>query len=177
MTDVTKNAQEPATQASIQIDKTWNPVELEGLIAEAKALALYVARHGDSLPDNDQKLYGELLMAIANIELTRSSENWRSLMSAYAKVTAVTYQQRGVNGRTILDTQTKRLFTTRNLPTIIGIVLFFCALILESLMRWSGGVSDVSKLTDFQMFFYSKSVRFPPSWYLLSGVDSAVVSS
>ena len=184
MTDATKNNQEPATRVSTQVEagisgsadthKTWNPDELGQLIAESKALALYVARHGDSFSNNDQKLYDELLIAIANIELTCSPEDWRSLMSAYAKVTAVTYQQRGVNGRTILDTQTKRLFTTRNRPTIIGVVLFICALILESLMRWSGGVSDVTKLTGFQMFIFSQisalsSLLVPAFWGGLGG--------
>ena len=78
-------------------------------------------------------------------------------MSTYAKVTAFTYKERGVNGRTILDTQTKSsspLLSTRNRPMTIGVTLFILALILEVLIRWKSGVSDPSQLTGIKAFAY-----------------------
>ncbi len=45
------------------------------------------------------------MAAIAKVVDEPSTSGWRELMTVYAKVTAVTYKERGVNGRTILDTK------------------------------------------------------------------------
>ena len=79
--------------------------DLEGLVEEARALALYVSRHGDVLPEDRHDLHEELLEAIAKAVDDPSTAGWKELMGAYARVTALTYRERGVNGRTILDTR------------------------------------------------------------------------
>lgn len=126
--------------------------DLDRLVAEANALALYVSRHGDALSVEKHNLHEELLVAIGKVVEERSTEAWRELMAAYAKVTAVTYKERGVNGRTLLDTQVAgnsrfwRFSSSKDRPIRIGIGLFFFALIMELLMSWSGGVSDAAVL-------------------------------
>ena len=107
----------------------WNCEQAHCLLEEAKALTLYISRHGDSLPDEKDKLHENLLKAIADIAACRSPDNWKKLMCAYAKLTAVTYKGRGVNGRTILDTQAekftwRRLFSPRNRAMAIGLIFF-----------------------------------------------------
>ena len=123
------------------------------MIEEARALALYVSRHGDALSGDNHKLHEELLAAIAKVVDQPSTSGWRELMTAYAKVTAVTYKERGVNGRTILDTKGGRQHqvlarsgSPKDRPIRIGILFFVLALLLELLMNWSGGVSDATTL-------------------------------
>ena len=137
-------------------ESTWNAEEFDRLLAEANALALYVARHGDSLSVENKGLYVSLLDAISTAESSRSPPQWHALMKAYADVTAVTYMDRGVNGRTILDTQSKKpssagrwRFVPRVRPMVIGIVLFVLVLVLEVLMDWSARVSDPGTLSVF----------------------------
>ena len=69
---------EATTQNS---ENSWNPEELNQLLMEADALAFYIARHGDSLPDNCNELRDELFKAIVAAKSTHSSENWKTLMS------------------------------------------------------------------------------------------------
>ena len=119
------------------------------LIEEAEALAKYVARRGDSLPEGKTKFFENLLEAIKNAKSNPSKCHCQCLMKAYAKITAVTYKERGVNGRTILDTQAKSCMWSRawlsapkNRPGLIGVGFFIAAMIFEALARWSGSVSD-----------------------------------
>lgn len=133
----------------------WNCEEVDRLVEEAKALALHVSRHGNSLPEGKHEPHEKLLEAIAGITSCRSAENWQELMSAYAKLTALTYKERGVNGRTILDTQAEkfklgRLFSARNRAMGIGVIFFLSALLCEVSMRWSGKVSDEAALSGFR---------------------------
>ncbi len=127
--------------------------DLDDLIAEAKALALYVSRHGDALSDDKHKLHEKLLVAIGMVVDEPSTKGWQDLMTAYAKVTSVTYKERGVNGRTILDTQLAantsfwRSRSAKDRPIRIGVLFFVLALLLELLMNWSGGVSDATTLS------------------------------
>ena len=67
--------------------------DLEDLIVEARALALYVSRHGDALSSDNLKLHEELLAAIAKVVDEPSTSGWRELMTAYAKVTAGDVQE------------------------------------------------------------------------------------
>ena len=62
----------PAGQAPLPAGR--GAEECNRLVAEANALALYVARHGDSLPGDDGKaLYDRLLEAIANASTSGSA--------------------------------------------------------------------------------------------------------
>ena len=132
------------------VDRTGR--DLDDLIAEARALALYVSRHGDALSDDKDKLHENLLVAIRTVIDEPSTKGWQDLMAAYAKVTAVTYKERGVNGRTILDTNLApntsfwRSGSPKDRPIRIGVLFFVLALLLELLMNWSGGVSDATTL-------------------------------
>lgn len=134
--------------------------ELEGLIEEARALALYVSRHGDVLPEDRHNLHEELSEAIANAVEDPSTARWKELMGAYARVTALTYKERGVNGRTILDTKMAantalwRSQLSKVRPVRYGIAFFVFALLFELLMDWSGGVSDVTALNWILSLFH-----------------------
>ena len=127
--------------------------DLDDLIAEARALALYISRHGDALSDDQHELHEHLLVATRMVVDEPSTKGWQDLMTAYAKVTAVTYKERGVNGRTILDTQLTakasfwRSRSAKDRPIRIGVLFFVLALLLELLMNWSGGVSDATTLS------------------------------
>ncbi len=54
------------------------------------------------------------------------------LMDAYAKVSSVTYEKRGVNGRSVLDTANAGLWSVSYRPFWIGVVLFVIALVMHS---------------------------------------------
>ena len=137
--------------------ETWNCEEANRLLEEANALVLYVSRYGDSLPagsDEKQDPHKNLLNAITEFQKTRSPGDWEKLMSAYAALTAVTYKERGINGRTILDTQAgkfelRQLFSSRYRSMTIGVIFFVLALPLEVFTRWSSGVSDAAELNGF----------------------------
>ena len=146
------NQDAEAKTPPVKLDDVKLARDLEELIAETQALALYVSRHGDALSDDNHKLHEELLAAIAKVVDEPATSGWQELMTAYANVTAVTYKERGVNGRTILDTKlagsTKfwQAGSPKDRPILIGILFFVLALLLELLMNWSGGVSDATTL-------------------------------
>ncbi len=125
--------------------------EIKKLLMETNALATYVARHGDVLGDDTkgETAYKEFLTAHVTASETPSASNTKPLMEAYAKLTAITYGSRGVNGRTILDTTAqpsgwliKRIFKPPYRPLTIGIFLFGAAMLLELLTGWAGNISD-----------------------------------
>ena len=53
-------------------------------------------------------------------------------MDAYAKVSSVTYEKRGVNGRSVLDAANAGLWSVSYRPFWIGVVLFVIALGMHS---------------------------------------------
>ena len=59
--------EEPTRSAAAEdtAEPSWNTEELDRLLAEANALALYIARHGDSLGEDKDGLYAKLLQAIS----------------------------------------------------------------------------------------------------------------
>lgn len=140
----------------------WEPRDYQELIKEATALAMYVARHGDSLSSKEGKaLYCNLINAVADARSVWSVANWKTLMETYSEVTSVTYKERGVNGRTLLDTQAKiplslKWFSLPRIrPTVIGVVLFVFAMIFQVVEDWSGNVSDPSTLTGVRSAGYA----------------------
>ena len=152
----------PSTSTDGEAD--WDPMDLDALLVEAKAVALYVARHGDRLLVSeggaDTAEYCQLLSAIAGATATPSASTWQDLMAAYARITAVTYDKREVNGRTILDTLnappggdlSKSDWIThrwtgvqRYRPVFIGLCLFGLALFCEATLSEdgaNGGAAD-----------------------------------
>ena len=144
------------------VETNWVRRDFDELIKEATALAMYVARHGDSLSGKEAKdLYRKLITAVADAKSVRSVANWKSLMGTYQEVTAVTYKERGVNGRTLLDTQAKLpvalkwLSVPRIRPTVIGVGLFALAMTFQVLEDWSGNVSDPGTLTGVRALGYA----------------------
>ena len=139
----------------------WGSESLKSVVAEANALALYIARHGDAIlldqNDAERASYEDLLAAIAAVSTSQSGPDWQRLMTTYARVTAITYEKKGVNGRTILDTCNDRpeamfssridflgtwlarklrsVFTRRFRPVAIGVTLFLAALAIEVAMN------------------------------------------
>lgn len=116
---------------------TWEQLSGNTLLEEANALVLYVGRHGnglfgdDTIRGDDAPL-GMLAAAIAKATSSPSAASWSMLMEAYAKVASVTYQKRGVNGRSVLDTAAVRLWSAAYRPLWIGVVLFGIALVVHS---------------------------------------------
>ena len=123
--------------------KTWEDLEGNTLLEEAKALALYVGRHGNGLFEENAGSGGKddpcdaLLAAIANATSSPSSANWTKLMEAYARVSSVTYERRGVNGRSVLDTADVGLRSVSLRPFWIGVVLFVIALVVHAIPHLS----------------------------------------
>lgn len=141
--------------------RTWNRLDGDALLKEANALALYVGRHGDGLFDDDadggsSDPYQALLEAIAAATSSPSTSGWETLMQAYAKVSKVTYEKRGVNGRSVLDTANDRQSSVRNLswwrdswrglpryrPLLIGLSFFAMALAVHAVPHLTDPNSD-----------------------------------
>ena len=118
--------------------KTWEDLEGNTLLEEAKALALYVGRHGNGLFEENAGSGGKddpcdaLLAAIANATSSPSAASWTMLMEAYARVSSVTYEKRGVNGRSVLDTANAGLRSVSLRPLWIGVILFVIALVVHA---------------------------------------------
>ncbi len=118
--------------------KTWEDLRGDTLLDEAKALALYVGRHGNGLLEVNASSGGNdnacdaLLVAIANATSSPSAASWTKLMEAYAKASSVTYEKRGVNGRSVLDTANVGLGSASLRPFWIGVVLFVIALVVHA---------------------------------------------
>lgn len=118
--------------------KTWEDLGGDTLLEEAKALALYVGRHGHGLFEVNAGNGGKddpcdaLLAAIANATSSPSAASWTKLMEAYAKASSVTYEKRGVNGRSVLDTANVGFRSASLRPFWIGVVLFVIALVVHA---------------------------------------------
>ena len=147
-------------------ETAYSSIEFDELIQETKALASYIARHGDTFPTGQENLYDNLLTAIKDAKSNTSACDCRSLMDAYAKVTAITYKEKGVNGRTILDTQAKPsglswkwLTMPKYRPGWIGVALFSIAMCLDASARWIGNIFVPSEFF-LGAFFYHLLVTF-----------------
>ena len=130
--------------------ETWKQLNGDTLLEEANALALYVGRHGKGLFAEDADATDDpcdaLLAAIAEATSAPSASSWRTLMRTYARVSSVTYEKHGVNGRSVLDTTNARRSgfwsvsglrerwrgAQRYRPLVIGITLFLAALFVHA---------------------------------------------
>ncbi len=116
---------------------TWEQLNGNTLLDEANALALYVGRHGNGLFGDDEIQGGDdplgtLAEAIAKATSSPSATSWKILMEAYTKVASVTYEKRGVNGRSVLDTAAAGLWSASYRPLWVGVVLFGIALVVHA---------------------------------------------
>ena len=132
------------------------------LLAECKALILYVARHGNVLGTDKaiQDAYDSLVDAVRD-------RDWPKLKKNYALVTSQTNAAKGINGRSVLDTLTfgsrpdepgkakwkkclrwlnpcnwAEAFHGPRRPMAIGLICFAAALALQAAVGWAGRVSD-----------------------------------
>ena len=139
--------------------RVYGPVQgskRDKLIAEAEALVHYVAGHG--AVDTNGTDGAERLKALAEAVEVANAEadpepidaRWTRLVVAYERLASVTYAARGVNGRTVLDTQGRpacdgrhgwlRFFPRmkkRNWVVIVGLLLAAVGIGLEVLVEWS----------------------------------------
>ena len=148
--------------------RTYGPVQgpkRDKLIAEAEALVHYVAGHG-AVDTNDG---AERLKALAEAVEAANAEahsepidaRWTQLVVAYERLASVTYAARGVNGRTVLDTQGQpacdgthgwlRFFPRmkkRNWVVIVGLLLAAGGIGLEVLGEWSRVTSGTPVMSE-----------------------------
>ena len=136
---------------------TWKKLSGDTLLEEARALALYVGRHGDGLFQDEADGAGDdpyqaLLAAITEAASAPSGSSWETLMQAYSRVSSVTYGKRGVNGRSVLDTANVRQASFWSLPWWpelwrglqryrplgIGLFFFLAALAVHAVPHLSG---------------------------------------
>ena len=137
--------------------RVYGPVQglkRDKLIAEAEALVHYVAGHG--AVDTNGTDGAERLKALAEAVEVANAEadpepidaRWTRLVVAYERLASVTYAARGVNGRTVLDTQGRpacdgrhgwlRFFPRmkkRNWVVIVGLLLAAVGIGLEVLVE------------------------------------------
>jgi hypothetical protein len=141
--------------------------EKDDLIAEAEALALFVARRGDLLAGDEKRIaaYQALREAI-NEAATRQDGDNAALLGAYSSISAFTYAELGVNGRTILDTNGRKfiarhatedaarpklrvtylLSKPRHRPLLIGGILLFMVAAYEGILLILGGTPNSSNI-------------------------------
>ena len=86
-------------KSSGDVETTWKSRDSEELIEWATALAIYVARHGDSLSGKEGKtLYCKLLNAATDTRSVGSVSNWSTLMEIYSEVTtSATYRHQPID--------------------------------------------------------------------------------
>lgn len=148
----------PGLVASVATGTGLLPDERAQLFEEANALALFIARRGTLLandPDRENA-YRALRDAVASAQAgNESSDN--ALLDAYANVTAFTYADFRINGRTILDTEDqgqflrdrvsasqdhngfgarfgRKIMLPRCRPLLLGLSLFALVLVFEALL-------------------------------------------
>jgi hypothetical protein len=112
-----------------------------------------VGGHGNLLADDDARkdAFGKLVDAVDGVRAGREV-SYRDLLDAYAQVTAFTYGEYGVNGRTVLDTVRSkdvigtngaesllyRLKRPRARPLLLGGTLLFLVGVFEGILLITG---------------------------------------
>ena len=175
----------------------WDSDEMNQLLAEAKALNEYLARHGckgllkhnavngqsDPAGEKRKNLYEEhcrLIDAIAAATDQRTAKSWRELAKVYAYVSSILYEKSGVSGKSILDTLNGRHngicrcieWLNKHHPIIIGMILFVVALGFEWCKSWTGGISDPSDLEGFGEVLFDFTVVLEP--YIVGALWGAI---
>lgn len=150
-------------------------------IAEAEAIVWFIASRGDLLGDDDahRNAYKELQNAISAAK-AGTDENLNELLFAYSKVSAFTYAEQGVNGRTILDTQGRgarykekagtskaggmffQLLKPRNRPLLMGSILMLIVAIVEIVLLITG--SDNELIETHDTLTTAKILMIPSVW-------------
>lgn len=203
------------------IDQPQEPLNVltrshqRSILRECEALVVYIARHGDVLcpgdtePSSDQssrsryELFHDFSEQVAEVSIADeiAPEQWASLMDIYAKVTAITYSEKGVNGRSVLDTFGKaakiislndveptsratrllqffnRLFRRRGAVYTATFVFFVLALGLQYSTTIAGQVGEPPKFGDgwkFYVYFFVTDLGqwlIPATW---GGLGSCV---
>ena len=144
------------------------------ILRECEALAIYIARHGDILKnDNEKDCFKRLTSLVSKCQSNDFIvEDWSNLIEEYANVSNFTYSNRGVNGRTVLDTWgrtdlkprkwwkvfrwTPLLFYPKRYqrPLTAALWLLIIAIFLQISIGWASRISDPSLLgKNFLIFF------------------------
>lgn len=184
--DSTDDGPRPVTTPQAAVAAKLPPVDHRNpQIAETEALALFIARRGNVLGDDETRknAYKELQDAIASAK-AGEDESIRRLLDAYAQVSAFTYAEHGVNGRTILDTDSKgefqadlnwraadvsrvntlfyRLQKPRNRPLLLGGTLLLMVGIFEGILLITGSKPAYTEINS--MLLGAKKLLLPLIW-------------
>ena len=156
-------------------DWEWDPDEMEILLAEAKALNEYLARHGgesmeqvnaNSFTPKLVQGHSDLIDSIAAATRQASAKNWKNLSKVYSSVSGATYQKQKVSGKSILDTLNgrRRFFSKKNIPVWIGVGFFVLALIIEYMVAWTGRVSGSGEELEgtYRFIIYHATLNLAP---------------
>lgn len=150
-------------------------------VAEAEAMVWFIANRGDLLGDDDARrdAYKELQDAISAAK-AGTDENLNALLYAYSKVSAFTYAEKGVNGRTILDTQAKgeryeekagtsqasrtfsQLLKPRNRPLLMGSLLMLIVAAVEIVLLITSSDADFAEF--HKTLTTAKVLMIPSVW-------------
>ena len=145
------------------------------ILRECEALAIYIARHGDILKNDDEKdCFKRLTSLVCKCQGNDFTvEDWSNLIEEYANVSNFTYSNRGVNGRTVLDTWGRTEQKPRKLwkifrwipaqfypkryqrPLTVAIGLLIIAIILQISIGWASRVSDPSLLGKYFFIYFN----------------------
>lgn len=150
-------------------------------IAEAEAMVWFIASRGDLLGDDDARraAYKALQNAISAAK-AGTDENLNELLYAYSSVSAFIYAEKGVNGRTILDTQAKgerykenagtsraeRMFSQflkpRNRPLLMGSLLMLIVAAVEIVLLITGRDAEFAEF--HKTLTTAKILMIPSVW-------------
>ena len=150
------------------------PYDRNEILEECEALAIYIARHGDILKDDKEKeCFKRLTSLVSKCQGNDFTvEDWSNLIEEYANVSNFTYSNRGVNGRTVLDTWGRTEQKSQKLwkifrwipplfypkryqrPLTVAFWLLIIAIFLQISIGWASRISDPSLLgKNFLIYF------------------------
>ncbi len=169
------NSESESEDGESNDDQDWDSDEMKMLLAEAKALSDYLARHGGESKElvNANNLssplvrgHSDLIDAIAAATRRASAKNWKNLSKAYSSVSGATYQKQKVSGKSILDTLNGggQIYSKKNISVLIGIGFFFLALIIEYMVAWTGKIpaGSAEGLNWQYRFIYHATLNLAP---------------
>ena len=123
-------------------------------IEEAEALVKYVAEQG---LDANTSYTGPLLKAITDfrtdVDVQRQIVHYHDVFKHYSALTGQDFVPKGVNGRTILDTES--LFFKTFWIIGLGLLLFAFGILTEVLGVYFEGITDPANMTPEEMYFFN----------------------
>lgn len=123
-------------------------------IEEAEALLKYVAERG---LDTNTSHTGPLLKAITDfrteVDVQKRIVHYHNVFKHYSALTSQGFVPKGVNGRTIIDTES--LFFKTFWIIGLGLLLFTCGILTEVLGVYFEGITDSGDITPEEVYFFN----------------------